>query len=373
MNAKRWTLISIVVVFALVMVLVTRRRDPAAQSAHRSPAIDAPSVAAPHHTPSINETSVARHPAESRGRDEPRKPRPDFALVDGIVKLLDTDAAVSEGSVDLGFVDLVALDFTVDDLGSMLPEARQELERRVAAEISSDGHVRLELPTGALVAEAVVTPRVTSGDFRRSYLTRRERRTDRPLENGEIRQLEFYVQQGFVVRGAVIDANTRAPIAGARVERPSGMQPLNESSDELQTDNEGRFEFAIVPTIVSEEPMSFEMTIVHPSHQAVRARFSNDAFAYEMNLPRIELHEGVVVRGRVVDRQGAGVWAVVRAFRYADRRSSWGRALDFSVMTAAHQDGSFQLPAIPSCNDVVVTVDCSESGSSEATLRLRHR
>lgn len=188
-----------------------------------------------------------------------------------------------------------------------------------------------------------------------------------PRAGEEIDLGDIVLKRGRVVRGVVLDAETGAPVAGARVVRNPGVAPehlgdfVRDADPDAVSQADGRFVLANLPE--SDASVGVMHDDYGPATAPIRAGDST---------PTIRLKRGVLLLGRVLDAAGQGVRSVQVIAMLGRESEVWsGSDASGEFRFAGLAPGSWQLTTLGGPDIDPVTVEVPATGTVRVELKER--
>jgi hypothetical protein len=234
----------------------------------------------------------------------------------------------------------------------------REEEQHATATIQPDHTFRLTLPRGVHLRRAEAQPEREDCNWRQTFLSSEEKLDEsEPLESDrEILLLRVTV--GFVISGHVVDQASRLPIAKARIARAA--------EPPVETNPDGEFRLPCEFWSSTPTPLVVGFAVKSADHLGTEIDVPEPEVGTEA-VVAVALQRGVKLRGRVIDADGRGVMAGLRAMQDVGQITPLGRRIAHCVSTRSDRDGRFELPALPPVDHIEVRA----ISSAHAPARVR--
>ncbi|MBK7642970.1 MAG: carboxypeptidase regulatory-like domain-containing protein [Planctomycetes bacterium] len=330
---------------------------PAPAASPPAPASARPNAAALEGEPAPA-TARVREPTSSVARAETPIPH----SVRGQVVFARTHAIVPNGDVELSY------SLAQPEAEAGASAERGERRRYERSTLDAEGRFAFDLPLGSHLTQVNVKPELSHfdpSDPRTGTMAAFGAR-ELPLED-EVTEagvdLVVEVLGPATLRGLVLDSQSRAPLAGARI-RANELPGYH--TDEF-TGPDGSF--------------VLEGLLPWPEHTKMRLRVdAPDHLACSLDLPGerlgdaaplvIELPRGLTIAGRIVDARGLPVAGVTLRWRAV----GLDPALDISASAnSMHSDvhGEFRFSPVPPCNGLALEIERQQRNGIDLLARRR--
>jgi hypothetical protein len=298
----------------IATAIVPSRRDERAHERERSPTGPEGEKSAP---------ALASRPADvPPTEDSSPMPAAEAAVrIRGAVTLRREGTRVAGGRVELDI---------------RRPDGEPGSAERVFADVDGTGAYEVELPSGAALLGAIVSPAPSEG-MPETFLMTSVRFDESALTADRVVNLE--VDPGVVVTGQVRARGSRRPLPNARV----ALVPVWLGDVWSATDRDGRYALTGIPPTRLRTPSSVEASA--DGFAAARASLPILKEPTRVEGVDFELEASVRVTGRVTGPDGA-VLRGVRVIAWAPRDGDvgLGRRISWLGESALDEDGGFTLP-----------------------------
>jgi protocatechuate 3,4-dioxygenase beta subunit len=268
--------------------------------------------------------------AASFGTQVVRTPRPD---ADGVRTIALAPAGRVEGRLTAG--DPRAVAGVAVRLHSSVDDVDAEVGAGGVAEVVSDDDGRFNVP--ALAAGTLAVSFRPHGElpYRGDYLNHR------PVEPGQTTRLEIPLQRAVLVKGAIREAGTGAPVAGARVSIDRDI-----TAPFVTTDDQGNYAAYLMPGVVPNDPILNPPAGYYVSDSFTRPDIPTGVREFQASVRKLRRNPEAV-QGLVVDRQGHPVPGATITATWAVGQYPDGPTRELQAQGVSDRKGLFRVEGVP--------------------------
>ncbi|MBE0536520.1 MAG: carboxypeptidase regulatory-like domain-containing protein [Phycisphaerae bacterium] len=250
--------------------------------------------------------------------------------------------------VDLSVGKGALLEFRVveENTGKPIAQARMSVRSERTGEWSNV----VSDAAGLAVMRVLPGSHIISGPYAQDYASGRRQETVAVLE-GAVRRIELTLKPLPKISGTVRDPEDNV-VEGAQ------MRIMPGGGRNADSDSQGRFEIAWDQSFWGERETVYCLVARHAERNLAAAVEIGEG----TRTLDVRLAPGVVMSGRVVDREGKGIRAAKLVLML--QVSNWGSSLERQEITTG-KDGSFAIKALPARHKYSVRASAQGYGSNE--------